>query len=273
MADVVRAAGRHGVPLHARPEGIPAERGSGALQHQHAKRCRASASTTWCATSWRSRRSSRRIRTSSASPAPSGRAPAAAAAALNTGRIGVDLKPRDQRTLSVDQVIASLRPKLAQVPGMRVFMTEPAADQPRRTAGRTQPLSVHAAGYRYRRAVRVGAETRGDDARAAEARGRQQRSAAEEPAGHRRRLTATRLSTLGLNVNQVETALYNAYGTRQVTQIYAPNNQYQVVLQVAPEFQRDPAALGLLYVRSNAGASASRSTPSPRSRPTPGRSR
>ena len=44
-------------------------------------------------------------------------------------------------------------------------------------------------------------------------------------------------------MNQVETALYNAYGTRQVTQIYAPNNQYQVILQVAPEFQKDPSAL------------------------------
>jgi HAE1 family hydrophobic/amphiphilic exporter-1 len=63
-----------------------------------------------------------------------------------------------------------------------------------------------------------------------------------------------KVGTLGLNVNQVETALYNAYGTRQVTQIYAPNNQYQVILQVAPEFQRDPTALGLLYVRSSTGA-------------------
>jgi HAE1 family hydrophobic/amphiphilic exporter-1 len=54
-------------------------------------------------------------------------------------------------------------------------------------------------------------------------------------------------------VNQVETALYNAYGTRQISQIYAPNNQYQVILQVAPEFQRDPSAMSLLYVRSSSG--------------------
>ena len=47
-----------------------------------------------------------------------------------------------------------------------------------------------------------------------------------------------RISALGLTVNQVETALYNAYGTRQVSQIYAPNNQYQVIMQVAPEFQQ-----------------------------------
>ena len=64
-----------------------------------------------------------------------------------------------------------------------------------------------------------------------------------------------KVSTLGLTANQVENSLYNAYGTRQVSQIYAPNNQYQVILQVAPEFQRDPAAMSLLYVRSNTGAS------------------
>jgi HAE1 family hydrophobic/amphiphilic exporter-1 len=62
-----------------------------------------------------------------------------------------------------------------------------------------------------------------------------------------------KISALGLNVNQVETALYNAYGTRQVSQIYAPNNQYQVILQVAPQYQRDPNALQMLYVRSAAG--------------------
>jgi HAE1 family hydrophobic/amphiphilic exporter-1 len=62
-----------------------------------------------------------------------------------------------------------------------------------------------------------------------------------------------RISALGLTVNQVETALNNAYGTRQVSQIYAPNNQYQVVMQVAPEFQRDPAALSMLYVRAAGG--------------------
>jgi HAE1 family hydrophobic/amphiphilic exporter-1 len=63
-----------------------------------------------------------------------------------------------------------------------------------------------------------------------------------------------KISALGLTVNQVETALYNAYGTRQVSQIYAPNNHYQVVLQVASEFQKDPAALSMLYVRSSSKA-------------------
>ncbi len=47
-----------------------------------------------------------------------------------------------------------------------------------------------------------------------------------------------RVSSLGLTVNQVETALYNSYGTRQISQIYAANNQYAVIMGVAPEFQQ-----------------------------------
>ena len=66
-------------------------------------------------------------------------------------------------------------------------------------------------------------------------------------------LNRDRIAALGLTVNQVETALFNAYGTRQVSQIYAASNQYQVILQVAPEFQQDPAALSMLYVRSTSG--------------------
>ena len=63
-----------------------------------------------------------------------------------------------------------------------------------------------------------------------------------------------KISSLGLSAGQVETRVYSAYGTRQVSQIYAPNNQYQVIMQLAPEFQNDPAKLSLLYVRSKTGA-------------------
>src|SRR5262249_26973923 len=62
-----------------------------------------------------------------------------------------------------------------------------------------------------------------------------------------------KVSALGLDPTQVEAALYNAYGTRQVSQIYAPNNEYQVILQVAPEYQQDPSEMHLLYVRSSTG--------------------
>ncbi len=57
-------------------------------------------------------------------------------------------------------------------------------------------------------------------------------------------------SSLGVTANQVEDALYSAYGLRQISTIYAPNNQYRVILELLPEYQRDANAISLLYVRS-----------------------
>jgi HAE1 family hydrophobic/amphiphilic exporter-1 len=58
-------------------------------------------------------------------------------------------------------------------------------------------------------------------------------------------------SVLGVSATQVEDALYTAYSSRQISTIYAPNNAYRVVMEVLPEYQRDPSALPLLYIRSN----------------------
>jgi hydrophobic/amphiphilic exporter-1 (mainly G- bacteria), HAE1 family len=170
----------------------------------------------------------------------------------NQGRISVDLKPREQRTRSVDQIMASLRPKLSQVPGVRVFMV----NQP--------PINIGGGGgarasYQftlqdpdtpelYRAAPQFEEVMRNIES-------------IEDVNSDLRlnnpqvqiSLNRDRIATLGLTVNQVETALFNAYGTRQVSQIYAASNQYQVILQVAPEFQQDPAALSMLYVRSTSG--------------------
>ena len=52
-------------------------------------------------------------------------------------------------------------------------------------------------------------------------------------------------------MDQVESALTAAYGTEQVSQIYAPDDEYQVIMQVAPQYQQDPAALSMLYVQAN----------------------
>ncbi len=52
---------------------------------------------------------------------------------------------------------------------------------------------------------------------------------------------------------QVEDALYDAYGSRQISTIYAANNEYQVLVELAPEYQQDPGALSMLYIRSSSG--------------------
>jgi HAE1 family hydrophobic/amphiphilic exporter-1 len=170
----------------------------------------------------------------------------------NQGRFGVDLKPRHERTRSVDQIMAELRPKLAQVPGVRAFMV----NQP--------PINLGGGGG-GRATYQFTLQDTDTDAlyRAAPLFEEEMRKIASiEDVNSDLRLNnpqiqidlnRDRIAALGLTVNQVETALFNAYGTRQVSQIYAASNQYQVILQVAPEFQQDPAALQMLYVRSTTG--------------------
>jgi len=60
-------------------------------------------------------------------------------------------------------------------------------------------------------------------------------------------------SALGVNAQQIENALYSAYGQRQVSTIYAPNDQYWVMMELKDEYQKDPNALSLLYIRSTQG--------------------
>ncbi|HZK13043.1 MAG TPA: efflux RND transporter permease subunit, partial [Desulfobaccales bacterium] len=60
-------------------------------------------------------------------------------------------------------------------------------------------------------------------------------------------------AALGVTAQQVEDALYYAYGSRQISTIYAPNNEYDVIMELEPRYQEDPAALQWLYIRSNQG--------------------
>jgi hydrophobic/amphiphilic exporter-1 (mainly G- bacteria), HAE1 family len=172
---------------------------------------------------------------------------------LNTGRITVDLKPRSERKLSVDEIIAALRPKLNQVPGVRVYLV----NQP--------PINLGGAGGPARSLYQFTLQDTDTDElyhwapifeqKVREIPGIEDVSSDLQIKNPQVQVEMDRdkISALGLTVNQVETALYNAYGTRQVSQIYAPNNQYQVILQVAPEYHKDPAALSMLYVRSSSG--------------------
>jgi HAE1 family hydrophobic/amphiphilic exporter-1 len=172
----------------------------------------------------------------------------------NTGRISVDLKPRNERTVTVDEVIASLRPKLSQVPGVRVFLV----NQP--------PINLGGQGGGVRSLYQFTLQDTDTtelyhwapifEQKVREIPGIEDVSSDLLLKNPQIKVDMDRdkISSLGLNISQVETALYNAYGTRQVSQIYAPNNQYQVILQVAPEYQKDPEALSMLYIRSSAGS-------------------
>src|SRR5207237_2905660 len=62
-----------------------------------------------------------------------------------------------------------------------------------------------------------------------------------------------RAQSFGVTPDQIQNALYSSYGDRQVSNIYAPANQYSVILEVHPEYQRSPEALDKLYVRPAKG--------------------
>ena len=86
-------------------------------------------------------------------------------------------------------------------------------------------------------------------------------------------LNRDQIAALGLTVDQVELALMSSYGSRQVSQIFAADDQYQVILQVDPRYQRDPAALSMLYVQGagrQAGAAVGGRHDAPDRRPAVG---
>ena len=170
---------------------------------------------------------------------------------LNTGRISVDLKPRAERQESVDQIIADLRPKLAQVPGVRVYMVN---QPPINLGGQQGARSLYQFTLQDTDTAELYRWAPVFEGKVRELQGIEDVSSDLQIKNPQIQIDLDRdkISSMGLSVNQVETALYNAYGTRQISQIYAPNNQYQVILQVAPQFQRDSAALSKLYVRSSA---------------------
>ena len=170
----------------------------------------------------------------------------------NSGRVFVDLKPRDERALNVDAIMAELRPKLAQVPGMRAYLTNP---PPVNLGGQQGARSLYQFTLQdtdtaelYRWAPLLEDKIRQLQTLEDVSSDLQLRNPQVQLDIDRKRIAA-----LGLTVNQVETALYSAFGTRQVSQIYGANNQFQVIMQVAPQFQRDASAPSLLYVRSSPG--------------------
>jgi HAE1 family hydrophobic/amphiphilic exporter-1 len=167
----------------------------------------------------------------------------------NTGTIFMILKPRAERRSSPDQIIQRLRPKLAAVPGIKAYMQNPPVI---RIGGQ-----LTAAQYQYTLQdtdlveLYHWAGTLTDRIR--------QLPGFVDVTNNLNNLSPVlaldidrdKLASLGLTYGQVEDALQSAFSARQVSTIYGSSNQYQVILEVAPEFQSDPESLPRLYVRSS----------------------
>ena len=164
------------------------------------------------------------------------------------GRLNVDLKPRHERTLTADQIIEELRPKLARVPGVRAVLSNPPAIRIGGMQSRAQyqfSLQDPDTEELYRVAPGFEAALRNVPGLLDVNSDLQIRNPELSVDLDREQIAA-----LGLTVDQVESALSSAYSQRQISQIFAPNDEYQVMLQVAAQYQQDPAALSMLYVQA-----------------------
>ena len=188
----------------------------------------------------------------------------------NTGRIFIKLKSRSERpkvcstslgiqtcrSLSSDELIRELRPKLARVPGIRVSLQNPPVI---RVGGRLSrslyqfTLQSPDATELYRSAALFEERLRelpqfrdvGSDL--------QLKNPQLKVVLDRDRASTMGITAQGISQRQVEEAFWSAYATRQVSTINTPNNQYQVIVELDPKFQNDPSALSMLYIRSTTG--------------------
>jgi HAE1 family hydrophobic/amphiphilic exporter-1 len=172
-----------------------------------------------------------------------------AIAALNSGRMMIRLKDHDQRKLSADDVIAQLRPKLSGIPGLRIILQNPPSI----------PI-----GGRFTRGLYQFTLQSTDTKVLYEAASQFEMKMRELPLIQdvnsdlelknpqlNVKIDRDRAAALGLSPYQIEDALATAYSSREVSTIYAPTNSYKVIMELAPDYQKDPSALSMLYVRSS----------------------
>jgi HAE1 family hydrophobic/amphiphilic exporter-1 len=169
----------------------------------------------------------------------------------NSGIVLAQLKPLSQRKRSADQIIQDLRPKLARIPGIRAYLQVP---PPIRLGG-----SLSKSQYQYTLQDSDTAELY-KYAPLLEQKMRALPGLQDVTSDLLLQnpqisidINRDRAAALGISSQRIEDALYTAYGTRQISTIYAPTNQYQVIMELAPEFQGNAAAVSLLYVRSRDG--------------------
>jgi len=177
---------------------------------------------------------------------------------LNSGRIQITLKPLDERGVSVSEVIDRLRPALAQVNGITLYL-QPIQDL-------TVDDRVSRTQYQYSLEDPDEAELRAWAPRVVTSLGRlpELRDVASDQLDQGLeaivRIDRATASRLGITPQMIDDALYNAFGQRQISTVFTQLNQYRVVLEVSPEFRASPAMLERVYLRSAAGGQVPLST-------------
>jgi HAE1 family hydrophobic/amphiphilic exporter-1 len=169
----------------------------------------------------------------------------------NSGGMLVRLKPRGERDLTADEFVAQIRRRLAQVPGIRAFPQNP---PPINVGGRqarsqyqltlqgidTAELYEHAPQFLEEMRAMPGLTDLSTDLQLSNPQVRVE-------------IDRERAASLGVTAERIESTLYDAYGSRQISTIFTPANDYMVVMELLPEHRLDLEALSALYVRSQNG--------------------
>jgi hydrophobic/amphiphilic exporter-1 (mainly G- bacteria), HAE1 family len=168
----------------------------------------------------------------------------------NAGSLLIRLKPRAQRSAGAEEIIETLRPQLAVIPGIQVFLQNPPAIPigTQQTTGLYQLLLQSSNSTPLEQSVpqlvdRLKALPQLQDVN----------SDLQQTAQVSINIDRDQASARGITAQQIENTLRNAYGGYQVSTIYATSNQYQVILELAPQYQQDINALSSLYVNSSSG--------------------
>jgi multidrug efflux pump len=170
---------------------------------------------------------------------------------LNSGRVLINLKPLSERKISATAVMRRLQPELAKIAGINLFM-QPVQDlsvedrvsatQYQYTLEDASPTELNTWTARLMDKLQALPELR-DLATDQQNEGSQVSLVID-------RVTASRL---GINASQIDGTLYDAFGQRQILTTFTQLNQYHVILEALPEFQKTPAHLNDIYINSNGG--------------------
>jgi multidrug efflux pump len=177
---------------------------------------------------------------------------------LNSGRILINLKPLADRKISATEIMRRLQPELAKVEGITLYM-QPVQDL-------TVEDRVSRTQYQYTLEDANGQELNTWTARLVDKLETlpELRDVAtdQQTQGAQATLVIDRVtaSRLGISPQDIDNALYDAFGQRQISTLFTQLNQYHVILETLPEFQRNPQKLNDIYVRSSSGGSVPLST-------------
>jgi multidrug efflux pump len=170
---------------------------------------------------------------------------------VNSGRILINLKPLDVRKVDITTVINRLQPKLVAANGLTLYL-QPVQDL-------TVEDRVSRTQYQYSledpSADELNTWTNKLVAKLKTIPALRNVATDQQNNGWEEHIVIDRLtaSRLGITPNLIDNTLYDAFGQRQVSTMFTQLNQYHVVLEVAPQFQRNPHALDDIYIRSNTG--------------------